>query len=205
MTQGNTQFNQMSPVVEMILILLVKMREYLEIYGSDINAKDLSEFQTTVQALEDAIEKIGSIFQLPKQTLLANMNLMQQFTQQLKNQQTQDTQTQTVTTSSEPTTQLQQEQAEAESPQTTTAPSTTSEITADIQQPAETTTPHLQETAQDIQTQAQPHPQPGETTSSQEPQLLKEPKNSEEESQETGSDPNVQELLKQLEELQQKN
>ena len=83
----NTLFNEkLSPVIELILILTVKMREYLEIYAKDIKAEQLEQYNKALKALEAAITEIGSIFGLKLDDLLPQRKLAQMM-QQMQAQQ----------------------------------------------------------------------------------------------------------------------
>jgi len=141
---ANQKFDRLSPVVELTLILLVKMREYLEIYAKDIQATDLDQYNKALKALEGAIESIAPIFGLKMDDLLVTKQL-EKLNAKLQNMQPQQPATSPTATQPAPMAPTVQAPVAPTAPQAPVAPET-----------PETTMPTTQEQVSQTQTHAMP-------------------------------------------------
>lgn len=76
-----TQFEKMSPVLEMIYVMVKNMQKYLKVYAEDIGAGSLDEYQKTYEALNKVKETLDQVYHItdkpavgskPKEQLVMN-------------------------------------------------------------------------------------------------------------------------------------
>ncbi len=238
MTENRKVFEEkLSPLLELTLVLLVRIVEYLEIYTRDINASELEEYQKAKTSLKETIKTLGEIFGMPEDALFANMNLINQFTKQVtQSPGHQVTQPQTTSQTESKVAEDDDTTSEPTQPSTTTSDETSlneastnqassqeeQKIVSDIS----SMTPHLQQTTQQLASEAtttQPAQQTTQTdqdtrqtgvqqtadetsstaTSEETHQQVTEQKTEPDKTEETGDEgDDIQALLQQLSQLE---
>ena len=159
MTNNRTQNpmeEKISPLIEMALVLIVKMREYIEIYAKDVQVTDTQLYKDGIAKLEKAIDELAALFGLKGEMLIMSkqmekLNQLYQANQQTSSSQTvpADADQQDNLNSDDQATQVQEQTAtpqEASTQQEPSAPTTTAEeptMDASIM-------PELQQTAEEV-------------------------------------------------------
>jgi hypothetical protein len=67
--QQTDKFNELSPVLELVYVMMTNMVRYLDVYAKDIDAAKLEQYVEAKQALDNAIKKFDSLYGLQSTTV----------------------------------------------------------------------------------------------------------------------------------------
>lgn len=64
MDQPQDKFAQLSPVLELVYVMLTNMAKYMEVYSKDIDAQDVAQYIEARDAVNGAIKKFDALYGL---------------------------------------------------------------------------------------------------------------------------------------------